>query len=478
MTSATPSSSAILRPTPRSFRRWRRVALLVLLGILVFAIVLIGGTVVIAAFNTPHVENAPVESQTTQFDGRYLIVASDADMVGTAYSDGRLMQIAGDVDTLSLVQLPLTDISAPVIKLPVSNSVTSWPQIIAVAPDGNTIYVVETAGQVDDDVTQLNPDDFPAGRLLTVVDISEGADNAILTTIEVGKNPIHVAISADGAYLAIGFRGQEHLLAILPTSTLNDHTTFNYFRIEQANGDPSEEVTAVSWHPSGDFLAVGNDRSELQFFRVTNNADGTVTIASHGKHLDLGNTITHGQFTQDGQFYLTAEINWNTAPAPLGNLINPPGEMIVVRFDASNNSEHEEVSRMTVGLSPEGFAISPQEDLIVTVNMGRTYLPDLLAKFMPAGELNSLTLLSFDNQTGQLAALGEYGFEGVLPEDAMFDADGDALGVVIYNEREDPNNSGYVEFWNVIREGSEPQLERTAVRVPVVRGPHAIDFIP
>ncbi len=478
MTTTTLTPSVKTGPTARRSRRWLWVLVGIPVGLLTVTLLLVGGIFGIAAQNTTQVTPAPIEAQTTQFDGRYLLAASDADMVGTAYSDGVLRQIPEDTDTLSLIELPLTDATARVIEIPVSNSVTSWPQIIAVAPDGSTVYVVETAGQVDDSTEQLNTADFPAGRVVTVIDISSGADRAEITTVDVGDDPIHLAISADGAYLAIGLRERGRQLAILPTATLNDPATFAYFSVEQSDGQPSEEVTAVSWHPSGDFLAVGNDSRELQFYRVEREAS-SVSLTPHGERLQLGNTITYGQFTQDGRYYLTAEINWETVPAPLGNIVNPPGAMIAIGFDETAAAAHDVVSRVTVGLSPEGFAVSPTEDLIVTVNMRRTYLPDGLAATTPGGDFNSLSLLSFDNETGELRVLGEeYGFEGVLPEQAMFDTDGDSLGVVIYNERENPMNPGYVEFWNVLRDGDMPRLERTAVQLPVVRGAHAMGLIP
>jgi DNA-binding beta-propeller fold protein YncE len=449
------------------------------LGLVVTGLLLAGGLWSYMALSTPAVALAPVGSQTTRFDGRYLLAVSDADMVGTAYADGVLRQIPGDVDTLTIIPLPVRDATASTVEVPVSNSVTSWPQVIAVAPEGETIYVVETAGPVDDAVTELATADLPAGRLLSVIDISGGADRARVTTVDLGESPAHLAVSPDGAYLAVGLREEGRQLAVLPTATLHNPSSFRFFALARSDGQPSEEVTAVAWHPSGAFLAVGNDRRELQFYRVSHGADGAAMLSPHGERLQLGNTITYGQFTRDGGYYLTAEINWEAVPRPLGNLVNPPGEMIAVRFDPAESAAHSVAARVAVGLSPEGFAVSPQEDLIVTVDMRRTYLPDGLATVIPGSDLNSLTLLSFDKTTGALRVLGDpYGFEGVLPEHAAFDADGDALGVVVYNKREQPLEPGYIEFWNVVREGDEPRLERTAVRLPVVRGPHAMALIP
>jgi DNA-binding beta-propeller fold protein YncE len=461
--------------TQRRPRRWRRTLLSGLLLLPVLAVVLVGGVYVRALAVLPAVEAAPVTAATTRFDGRYLVAASDADMVGTAYADGRLLQVPGDSDTLSLIELPLTDNTARVVEVPASNSVTSWPQIIAVAPAGNTIYVVETAGQVDDTIAQLPSDELPTGRVLTVVDLRDGV--AAARTVDVGVGPAHVAISADGRYLAVGLREEGRQLAILPTATIDDPATFQYVAITRADGQPADEVTSVFWHPSGQFLGVGISAEEIQFYRV-DTANGNIAVEPHGERIDGGYTLSYGQFTRDGRFYLTSEVNWDRYPPPLRNLINPPSEMVVIGFDASDAAQHTVVARVPVGLSAEGFAVSPQEDLVVAVNMNRTYLPDALA-FWPGARLNSLTLLGFDRATGALTVLGEpYGFEGVLPEDAIFDSDGDALGVVIYNQRERPMEPGLIEFWNVVRAEGTARLERTAVQLEVVRGAHALNLLP
>ena len=447
-------------------------------GLIVVALLAFVGTITVAAVNLRRVSPAPVIAEATRFDGRYLLAASDADMIATAYADGILRQIPGDRDTLSVIDLPLIDASARVTEIPASNSVTSWPQIIAVAPSGEVVYVVETAGRIDDTVGVLPIDQFPPGRTLTVVDISGGADAADVATVDVADGVSHVAVSSDGAYLAIGAVETGRQLVILPTATLDDRSTFGFFPIFDVEGAPADEVSSVFWHPSGEFLAVGINAREIQFYRVHRGDDGAFSISHHGERIIGGYAVTYGQFTSDGRFYLTSEINWNRLPPPVGNLINPPSEMWSIRFDRSEAAAHKFVSRIPVGQSAESFAINAAEDLVVTVNMGRTYLPDALS-FWPGARMNSLSLLTFDRETGELTqAINEYGFEGALPEAAMFDTDGDSLAVVIYNDHEDPMGPGAIEFWNVPRDGGEPRLERTAVRLPVVRGVHSMNFIP
>lgn len=147
--------------------------------------------------------------------------------------------------------------------------------------------------------------------------------------------------------------------------------------------------------------------------------------------------------------------------------------MVAIRFD--EGGQHEVVSRVEVGVSPEGFALSPDDTLIATVNMRRTYLAD----FPPVWRgkpYSSLSLVQFDPGTGQLTTLDEYGFEGLLPEQATFDATGEALAVVIYNYREDHPTTGGLEFW-AVEKGSSPRLARTGLTLEVVRGAHDIVLV-
>ena len=93
-------------------------------------------------------EPVPIQSPTETtappiFAGRALLVASDADMVATAYADAQLDRMPGIVDTLSVIPLPLAAENPQVAEVPASNSVMSWPQVIAVAPNGQRAYVAE-----------------------------------------------------------------------------------------------------------------------------------------------------------------------------------------------------------------------------------------------------------------------------------------------------------------------------------------------
>jgi hypothetical protein len=82
-------------------------------------------------------------------------------------------------------------------------------------------------------------------------------------------------------------------------------------------------------------------------------------------------------------------------------------------------------------------------------------------------------LVAIEPNSGKLTQIDEYGFEGLLPEDAVFDANGKSLAVVIFHDRIPALKTGRVEFWNLI-EGSKPKLERTNFQLPVTRGAHTM----
>ncbi|MEM9247001.1 MAG: hypothetical protein AAGA67_14840, partial [Cyanobacteria bacterium P01_F01_bin.153] len=392
-----------------------------------------------------------------------MLVASDADMVATAYGDAKLDRVPGVEDTLTVVTLPLDKDQPVVASLPVSNSVMSWPQIVAVSPDGQRAYVVEVRSRPADGVNELDTiDQMPAGQRLTVVDISERERPKILESVEIGRNPEHISISPNGEFLAINSNepGEELIIIkLLDDGRVGERTAFPM----ELDGSRQDNQTAL-WHPSGNYLAVVQGRNrQLGFYRVQSSGDdngGAIALEPLESPITVGNHLSHPRFTRDGRFLLVPDLKWSLYKIPVLNfLLNQPGEMIAIQFEPEAETPAKIVSRVEVGLSPEGFALSPDNSLIATVNMRRTYLPG----FIPAWRgkpYSSLSLVKLDPRTGQLDVVDEYGFEGLLPEQATFDAAGNALAVVVFNDREPSPKTGTVEFWNVIK-GNVPSLERT-----------------
>lgn len=419
------------------------------------------------------------DAQFPQFSGQKLLVASDADMVATAYADGVLDRVPGVEDTLSVIDLPLLDDNYTLNQVQVSNSVMSWPQIVATSPDGSKAYVVEARSSPPENIEAYDDiEDMPPGSLLTVVDLSQ-TEPTVTETLSIGRNPEHVAINPEGSLLAIDVDevGRELLLVRLdPDGNIGEQ---RHFAVTNSTGQPAQ-VNSVSWHPSGRFLALNLDNRSVAFYEVSFSQSGSLTLNPYGNPIEVGNWLSAGKFTSDGHFYLIPDLKWRTWNniRQLNYLMNPKGEIISIQFDGTTTPviQPEIVSRAEVGLGPEGFAISPDDSLIVAVNMRRTYLPNLLPAWRGKSH-SSLSLLILDSDSGELVTVDEYGFEGLLPEDAVFDASGQSLAVLIYNYREDSPRTSAIEFWHVIT-GAEPALERTGFKVEVTRGPHSTALIP
>ncbi|MEO1146385.1 MAG: hypothetical protein AAFY26_12430 [Cyanobacteria bacterium J06638_22] len=424
---------------------------------------------------------APIAANpSVQFTGQALLVASDADMVATAYADAQLDRVPGIEDALTVVDLPLeiapSESEQPAIaSIQVSNSVMSWPQIIAVSPDGQRAYVAEVRSRPADGIQEFeNIDQMPAGANITVVDISNRAQPTVIESVDVGRDPEHLSISPDGRFLAVNLTepGQELLIVELQADGRLGQRS--YFPMEM-DGTRQDNRAAI-WHPSGRYLAMTQDRNRRVGFYAVQTTDGAISVTPLGEPITVGNHLSNPRFTSDGRFLLVPDLKWSLYNnRTLSALLNPRGEMVAIQFEPDSGRSPEVVSRAEVGLSPEGFALSPDDSLIATVNMQRTYLPD----FVPAWRgkpYSSLSLVQFNPISGQLTTLEEYGFEGLLPEQATFDATGNSLAVVIYNYREPSPRTGAIEFWTVVS-GNKPTLERTGYTIDVVRGAHDVVLV-
>ncbi|NJL99720.1 MAG: lactonase family protein [Synechococcaceae cyanobacterium SM2_3_2] len=436
---------------------------------------------------------APISAQSpTQFMGRALLVASDADMVATAYADAKLGRVADIEDTLSVVDLPLNPInpvleeSLPgrIVPIQVSNSVMSWPQNIAVSQNGQRAYVSEVRSRPADGIQAFESiDQMPLGERITVVNIANLQQPKILQTVVVGRNPKTLSISPDGNFLAVTLEEPDRELAIFqiqPDGTLGERDNFVIAKDFSRSAVPE----SVVWHPSGRFLAItttsdgseGSYSSFVAFYSVIQNNSG-IRLELYDRPLIVGNHLSNGRFSADGQFFLVPDLKWRMyGLRALNYLFNPKGEMISIRFASETGEPPTVVSRTEVGLGSEGFSLSPDNTLIVTVNLRRTYL-STLPPVWRGKPYSSLSLVKFDRTSGQLTTVSEYGFEGLLPEQVTFDATGKSLAVAIYHYRESNPKTGAIEFWNVISD-NDPRLERTGFKLYVARGAHDIVLVP
>lgn len=130
---------------------------------------------------------------------------------------------------------------------------------------------------------------------------------------------------------------------------------------------------------------------------------------------------------------------------------------------------HLAIARALTGRVPEGLAISPDGQFVVTVNLEETTQPPGNAQ---RSRYASLSLFGFDPASGELTAAGDFAFDGLLPESVVFDRRR-WLAVANFGHLDDPAAPGSLDFWRVVGDTSGPerwQLVKTAYALPLQRG--------
>jgi DNA-binding beta-propeller fold protein YncE len=87
-----------------------------------------------------------------------------------------------------------------------------------------------------------------------------------------------------------------------------------------------------------------------------------------GSSLTVGKCWGVGNWTPNGKYFILSDVGWGKS-AITGAALNSKGNLISVAFN--KNGEHKIVSKVKVGLSPEGFDISPNGLYAVVANMRR-----------------------------------------------------------------------------------------------------------
>ncbi|RKN80346.1 hypothetical protein D7Z94_15500 [Ulvibacterium marinum] len=410
------------------------------------------------------------------FEGKALVSVSDADMVSSAYVDGKLGEKEGR-DAISLIPLTGNYKDWKAYETFASNSVAGPPCSVAVSPEGKYAFVVETFTPPSEGGTTFN--DLSIGRLLSVFDIGNPRNPKLLETKDIGERPVGVSVSPNGDWLAIGYysNGNKNLgLIPFKNSRLGEVYTFTI-----PNVDPETAANEIDWHPSGQYLAAVMQNSNQIAFMKVDLSKGKPIVEGYGNVVGTGKYPMKGDFTPNGNHYITTCLYWG--PDVDGTWIEAPrGQLNSIRFDSSPDDGkilHSNISTAEAGISPEGFSISNDGTLLVTTNLERSYLPYESKSAEPRITwYSSLSLLSIDKKTGKLGHIGDYYFQGVLPEAAVFDASDNYLAVAVFDSFDDSRKGSRIDFWRVVKQAGEtPFLVNTNHNVPVARGVHSMVLI-
>ncbi|MCU0451759.1 MAG: lactonase family protein, partial [Bernardetiaceae bacterium] len=340
-------------------------------------------------------------------------------------------------------------------QLPVPNSVTNWVNGLAISPDGQTAFVVDTRGGLPRTVQQVKDvfADLPAGGQLYAIDIRDLANPKLVGQVAVGSTPVSVSVNPVNQTLLIcGMeKGKEIVLVDWKNGKFGPVRTY-----PQAG-----KTTHANWHPSGKFFGLTlEETKQVVFYQVENGQAKPL-----GQPVDLGGFPGAALFSPNGRYYLVPNLRWDQG-------YDLPGEIIVVEF--AENGQPQVRSRAQVGISPEGIAISPNGRWVASSNMGTNFLPHSLPLF---GHRASVSLLGFDQATGTLTLHDTQAWEGVLPEGIAFDADSDALVTTSFDYLDLAKRQGGLHFWQLKDQNGKATLHNTGFKLTVQRGCHFVKII-
>ncbi|MEM7767927.1 MAG: hypothetical protein AAF253_10630 [Pseudomonadota bacterium] len=401
------------------------------------------------------------------FSSRFLAV-SDADMTATAYADGQLEPFEGAGDELILIEN-----GAVTATIAASNSVISWPQVVDATPDGRFAVVVETRGPAPAGLEAYDSvyTDFPVGETVSVYAVDEGALRLTDTVSGVGENMQSVDIAPNGqVVIATETPGAELVTAQISEAGEMVDVASHDLSPPYRDDDAERRIRTIHIASDGVTLAANVANRRVQFYRLS--GDGVAPMGRPTE--DLGSRLAVGKWTPDGEFFVVTDTNW--ADGTLHMLTQGPGALTAIRPPTTGAGAPLITGRVSVGRSPEGMGMSPDGTRIATINMERTYLPDLpfLAAWQGRREY-SVSLVSIDPETGAMAELDRAYTAGILPEDVIFDAAGENLAVAVFHRRKGADRlRGFIDFYSI--EGDT--LARQDVTQPVMRGAHDLVRLP
>ena len=415
------------------------------------------------------------------FQAKVLLALSDADMVPSAYIDGKLGPVAGS-DVLNVLAFDGRKAEPSSVQtLPVSNSVTGPPAAVTATPDGRYALTIETRGPrpaSGQDVTRAG---LPAGRTITVVDLADPQHPRVVQQVVGPAYANSVSVSADGTLVALAVNPQGD-------GTATPLWLYHFAQGRLAGGaavpipgwTAGDELITAIFHPSRPLLALTNLSKHTLLLAEVQAAGSQWHLQPWGNTVEIEQAPLMTCFSPDGRYFF-ANATYTGGPGRQPANPQPRGSLVCVQLDAQPGAArapvHLVVARALTGHTPEGLAISPNGRFLVTVNLEQNAL---LPGTPQRTRYATLSLFGFDPATGALTAAGEFAFDGLLNESAVFDNSSRRLAVANFGQLDDPAGRGRVDFWRVVGDVSGPerlQLVKTAYALPLQRGVHTLAIV-
>ena len=407
------------------------------------------------------------------FQGRFLVVASDTDMLPSAYIDGKLGSFAGP-DQLSVIRLDRAAVMKPAT-INVTNSVIGPPSSIALTPNAKYAIVIETQGPRPVGVSDAKISDLPPGKVITVVDLSNPDHPTVVQQAKIFDNPLTVSINAEGTLVAVVFKkAAGRTQPLLALYRFQDGKLSPPLIPNIPGREADDALISAEFYPKKNALGknvlglVYGEHPRLALVQVdTTPHSPSLTTWGDPVDLDIGPFLV--RFTPDGRFALVNAMLLGT------EIRGSVSSILIAQSTAADGTPHHSlVSRVDAGVQPEGLAISPDERWIATTNLERSAEPLSDPK---QGFFSSVSLIRFDAQSGSLERVGEFPFDGMLPEAAVFDNTSRFLAVTCFAHYDRSRPGGAIDFWRLSGDYADPkrvELVKSDFSITVARGPQSM----
>ena len=346
-------------------------------------------------------------SVTALAQAQYLIVGNDEKLV---FKDGKPVLSPPGKDTVSIIDI--SDPSNPriVANLPVENSVIGPPTNLAITPDNKLALVASSMDVVKDGDNWKNTPD----NKIYVIDLT-ASPPAVITTLQVGKQPSGLAINRAGNLALVANRA-DNSVSVLSISGKNVSLAGT---VALAPADaPAQQPSAVAITPDGKRALVAKAlANKVALLDI----DGT-TVTYKGYDMLTGVFPYNVQITADGKLAL---VNHD------GNAGTADGQVSTMGVIDLTLNPPREIDQVVVGDGPEGLAVSPTAGYAVTLltNGSGGSVPDN-AFFRHDHAI--AVLLTTDGKTVRKVGQTEV---GTLAEGIAFSADGRNLYVANWGEQ-------------------------------------------
>ena len=91
-----------------------------------------------------------------------------------------------------------------------------------------------------------------------------------------------------------------------------------------------------------------------------------------------------------------------------------------------------------------------------------------------------MSLIKLDSANSLLKRIGDFPFDGALPEMAIFDNSSRFVAVTGYGQFDDPKGMGSIGFWRIEEHPFDPDrivMVKTNQSIAVMRGPHSMVIV-